>query len=296
MNKYNGYERQYENLDKELNRVKRLQTNLTSGYLGYDLLYDLGPINEIDDRNDVIFKDKLRDILSKLSDVKSYTLLVVIKYLNDFGDTSGYTIGNSYKVNKFTHIDLLSQRMMSDYNLTKLKYNLEEEDGDLIIMGKEWLSDDEFKVSKDELTKLYNDLLKEKPRQVKHRNVYEIKKDLMNYVDYFDKYNKILMNDYGTLLGLRYLSSKGEVIIDKNSVINCDGRRFYRNGDLILEVVNENVNKELKFDWLHHKEVKEIRIVNVWNIDALKGEGIYDDKIDVLNNEGDKLTKLLKMS
>lgn len=244
------YKREYEDENKEFERVKRLKSQLFSGYYGYDLLDEGLRQSVISELTRVKLRERMEIFLNKLDEGRSYTLLLIIRYLNDYGDTSGYTAGKSYKVNKDINIDLLCDRMMMDYGITRTKYNLYDADvreaSDVIIVGKEWLLDEEFKVRREELTKVYNDLLKSgEGKTAKVRGINEIKKEL-NIENYgLDRYNRILMNNYGEHL---------------SNVVNVDKRKneekeFYRNGDLILEVTKV-------LDNLLRKE--EINVI-VWN-------------------------------
>jgi hypothetical protein len=259
--KFQFYKREFEDENKEFDRVKRLKSQLFQGYNGYDLLDEISPISEL---TKVKLRSKMEIFLNKLDEGKSYTLLLIIRYLNDIGETSGYTAGKSYKVNKDINIELLCDRMMMDYSITRTKYNLHDADGDVIIVGKEWLSDEDFKVSKEELTKVYNDLLSSNRGDRKTvRSIDDIKKEL-NIENYgLDRYNRILMNNYGEQLS-------NVVNVPKGNDTSEEGEaEFYRNGELILEVRKGKESVSSSGNLLS----KEVKNVIVWSDEEFLEEG-----------------------
>jgi hypothetical protein len=236
---------EHDNLRKEFDRVKRLLKVLGNGYRGYDdIIHSCGPINEIDlDK----LQDEVKVLLSKLDEDKSYTFLSVVRYINDLGETTGYTTGKSYKVNKDVNLDILVGRMLIDYRIAVLKYNLSDSDGDYLIMGRIWLSDDEFKVTREELTNVYNELLKATQKvggryrsdsgsfnEISRSRITD--EDFSPLLKYLERYSGILMDHYGSVLNnVRFIAESSNA----GSI-----KRFYRNDELIIEVTDFGIRTE----------------------------------------------------
>jgi len=189
-----------DELNKEIERVKRLKEKILGGFYGYNIVENLGTVEEVvEDSNEnenenenkqnkqnkqtKHIKDKkqrkkkskvervIRKFFSKLEGDMSYSLLTVIRYLNyDTGETSGYTVGESIKINKYVNVEEVSKLIQDQVKSKQNKYTVIEDDADVMLIAKEWLPDSEFKVKKKELTELYNELIVErKPESKKDR-------------------------------------------------------------------------------------------------------------------------------
>jgi hypothetical protein len=198
---------------------------------------------------------EVKVLLSKLDEDKSYTFLSIVRYINDLGETTEYITGKSYKVNKDVNLDILVGvnldilvgRMLIDYRIAVLKDNLSDSDGDYLIMGRIWLSDDEFKVTREELTNVYNDLLKVNQkvggRYISERGSFNdisssrIKdEDFAPLLKYLERYISIFRDHYGSILNnVRF--------IDESSNAGSI-KRFYRNDELIIEVTDFGIRTE----------------------------------------------------
>jgi hypothetical protein len=145
---------------------------IKDGYRGYNILYVLGDIiNLLDDFDS--FNNKLQILLNSLEDDKTYTFLSVIRFYNsDSGVTEGLSVGCSIKVNNMVYSKLLSRRLIIDIKSTKFKYNLPDSSMELLITGRVWLSNDEFKVKKGKLPKVFNEVVKDelKESRIIHRS------------------------------------------------------------------------------------------------------------------------------
>jgi len=93
-------------------------------------------------------KIKLQEYLNKLSDKLTYSLLVVIRWINvETGYTDGITTSDSLKITKEVSPNILGQKLRLNIISGITRYGLDESDCELILMRKEWLNIDEFKVN-----------------------------------------------------------------------------------------------------------------------------------------------------
>lgn len=164
-------------LKKEIEKVKRLKTQVLGGFYTYgtDVFENLGPLNEL---NQSKMKRIIKKLFKRLDGKMTYSLLTIIRYLNyDTGETSGYTVGESIKINKYVSLNEVSKRIEREIDIKMRKYSVIKDDADIIIIGKKWLSNSEFKVTRKEITKLLNGLLLEQKKRAKLEEKMNIEKN-----------------------------------------------------------------------------------------------------------------------
>lgn len=113
------------------------------GYKGYRNLFLLGDLEDLIQDDDFIQK-KLKMFINNLDDNKTYTMLSIIRWMNeDSGNTEGIIMGQSLKITKFVNIKLLTMKLQHEvYSaITRYNFSWEINDCELLLMSslREWL-------------------------------------------------------------------------------------------------------------------------------------------------------------
>ena len=142
--------------DVSLSEVKNINKVLSGGYLGYKNIYSICSLIEMSSIDNL--QMKVSELFDKLLDDKTYTFWVVLRYYDSIsGDYRGITTGSSVKIRKGMDAKLLALRVQRDVFTAEMKYGFEDDDGELVLLYREWLSSDDFKSSKDILVQRMNE-------------------------------------------------------------------------------------------------------------------------------------------
>jgi len=144
-NCYNLYWRRkfsinHVNLDIHENYNQKMNNDLSKfiggGYTSYKNVYSLGFLIELLE-NKNIFVNNLTNYLENLEDNKTYTLLPVVRWIDDItGLTRSISISESFKVTKFVDIDLIYEKL-NDYIIKALyRYDLINSNIELVLMNR----------------------------------------------------------------------------------------------------------------------------------------------------------------
>ena len=88
------------------------------------------------------FKFYLNEIPENVTD----SILPFLRWEYSYGDYKSYTISSSIKITRWSKSSLLVNRIISSLKNALSKYSLRGKDIDLFLMGRPWLSADEFSV------------------------------------------------------------------------------------------------------------------------------------------------------
>ena len=145
--------------DINLIDLKGIKKVVLGGYMSYKNISSLGSLEELISDRDLLI-EKLKEYLSNLDDNKVYTLLSVIRWIDDeTGNSKGITTGLSLKITKNTDIKLLEKKFMLEIISNKMKYGISEYDCELLLLNRVWYSVDEFKVSKNTLNEVLDSII-----------------------------------------------------------------------------------------------------------------------------------------
>lgn len=203
---------------------------IKNGFRGYNLYKNLGALMNL--QNLKILKQNIKDLLVKLDADKTYTVLSIIRYFDsDTGLTKGYTLSDSFKVNNDSDVNLICDKLQIDMNVVKLKYDLYDDNSELILISREWLNNKEFNVIKGVITDRLDEIIKDSINLGRdEKKDLDIKTRINENL--IGKYKDILMNMYGDEINLvKFKMKKVEVI------------KYYKNDSTILQVkVVDNIN------------------------------------------------------
>ena len=164
------------------------------GYMSYKNFVTLGYLIELID-NKPIFVNKLINYLANLEDNKTYTLLPVIRWIDeDTGLTRSISITESLKITKFVDIDLIYEKLNEYIIKAMYRYQVNNSNIELVLMNRVWLDITDFNVKKDDLSTITNTINKSLSK--KNINKEELINKTFSTIDN-DKYNNIIMDNYG---------------------------------------------------------------------------------------------------
>ena len=174
-----------------------LRKLIGGGYTSYKNVISLGYLNVLLENKPILLKN-LFNYLEKLENNKCFTLLPVIRWIDDdTGFSKSITITNSIKITKFVDIDLLAERLNDSMFKAMNKYDVNNSNSELVLMNREWLDIKDFNIKNDDFSTITNTI----------DNILSIKKSnnikdelIMNKLSTIDidKYNHIMMDNYGT--------------------------------------------------------------------------------------------------
>jgi len=115
---------------------KELTKFIGGGYMSYKNVVTLGYLIELID-NKPLFVNKLINYLANLDDNKTYTLLPVIRWIDeDTGLTQSISITESIKLTKFVDIDLIYEKI-NDYIIKAMyRYQVNNSNIELVLMNR----------------------------------------------------------------------------------------------------------------------------------------------------------------
>ena len=138
--------------EMKIKQLKDFKKAYGGGFLGYTHIYNFGNISQFTYYKDnleyetckSVLKSKLIDYISVIPETETYSVLPVLRWEYSGGEYRSLTISESVKINKNININLLAESIIWDIKNMFNKYTLLEGDLELYIMGRPWLSVDEF--------------------------------------------------------------------------------------------------------------------------------------------------------
>jgi len=125
------------NLDfSKINLNKDLRKIIGGGYLSYNNIESIGFVNDLLDNKPLLIKN-LEKYLDNLETNKTYTLLPVIRWMNDdTGFSNSITVSNSLKIHKFVDKVLLAENISKSMRKSLHKYNLIQNNSEIVLMNR----------------------------------------------------------------------------------------------------------------------------------------------------------------
>ena len=280
----------FQNKKRSVNNLNNdLDKFIGGGYTSYKNVISLGFLIELLE-NKPIFVNKLRNYLENLDDQKTYTFLPVFRWIDDItGFSRSITIADSMKLNKFVDIDLLADKL-SDYIIKALyRYDVNNYNTELILMNRVWLDINDFNVNQDEMSSITNNL--NKILSKKKINKEDLIRNRFANIEN-DKFNKIIMDNYGTPL-----SSVGLITdyrLNENQYIKVKKLNEKTNFITVKNIDNSDQNlitwKDTKTDFGFIRNISSINYFFNHLGEIFKTEGSYnflDYPMDNKNDEQD---------
>jgi hypothetical protein len=132
--------------------VMKFKKIYKGGFLGYNQIHHFGNISnfikEFDSGDVEYLTSKFKDFLYEIPENKIYSVLPVLRwqYLN--GEYNSISITKSTKITRDTSWQLLSKKIILEIKEALSIYELSGLDIDFFMMGRPWLSADDFDIEK----------------------------------------------------------------------------------------------------------------------------------------------------
>lgn len=177
----------------KLANINGINKIVSSGYLSYNNLFILGFMQELIDNNAVL-NNNLKDFLATLMPDKTYSILFVIRWSDHNGISKGVTAGNAIKVTNNTNLNILAKKITFEMVKNLMKYGISELDCEVVIVSRVWYELSDFKVTKNELDQVLNEVILDSlgyDANAKNVILKRISVGLLN------DYSNVTMNNYG---------------------------------------------------------------------------------------------------
>jgi hypothetical protein len=152
---------------------------------------------------------KLKDYLNEIPENITYSILPVLKWQTPEGEYKSLTITNSIKITRYTSKSLLARRIVFSLQDAILVYELRSVDIDLFLMGRPWLSSEEFNLQFSKITEILDEQIE---KEISSVSKLAIK---INDKTYSEKAFKL--QNYG--YRLKFMDNYGEPILDKKNIL-----------------------------------------------------------------------------
>jgi len=117
-------------LNKDLSKI------IGGGYLSYKNIDSIGFINDLLENKKLLIK-KISNYLATLEIDKTYTILPVIRWINDdTGLSNSITVSESLKINKLVDKELLANIFYKDMLKSAYKYNVINNNSEFMLMNR----------------------------------------------------------------------------------------------------------------------------------------------------------------
>jgi DNA polymerase type B, organellar and viral len=207
-----------------------------TGYLSYKGFISLGQVYELLE-NDNLLVNNVITFLNRLKDDKVYTVLSVIRWQNENGDTQGLTMEKSMKLTGKNSPRILASRLHLDLISAFTRYTLDDSECELVLMYREWLDINEFNKGIEDIAKVIDkDISKEINKTLATNKLINNRLSKIS----INKYNQVLMDKYGTeiivdnkVIGYKLSSSEG-LIVTRNEGVNGLSINFV----MVKEIIN----------------------------------------------------------
>lgn len=130
--------------------IKDFKKAYGGGYLGYTHIHDFGNVTQFYSSSEhfLHFIDKLilklKEYINEIPENIIYSILPVLRWQFADGEYRSLTITESIKITRNISLKLLAEKLLWDIGETLLNYDLKDADLELFMMGRPWLSIDEF--------------------------------------------------------------------------------------------------------------------------------------------------------
>ena len=286
------------------------------GFLGYDYIYNFGLVSNIIGTADTSklqldedihkaheelnlflnknrlekienLKFKLKDYIYVLPETETWSILPVVRWESSVDQYQSFSISESIKITKDIDISLLADTLVWD--LTKIidEYSLKDADLELYIMGRPWLSVDEFDIDRfidrKNLSDKFNEVLEKKLSvYTKTLEAIDSSDKISNLKNY--PYKNIPMDNYGVPL------------LDKNSNLigyqiegnKCASIKIYYNDNNLLchkVSIREFDKINLKFKSVTLKSWVDTKLESGFVREYAKNKYYYDINNNLINVE-----------
>jgi len=116
------------NLDKDLTKI------IGGGYTSYKNVLALGYLIELLNNKPLLIK-KLSNYISNLENDKTFTLLPIIRWINeDTGLSNSITVSESIKISKLVDKELLADKISDSMRKSLYRYKVNQSNSELILM------------------------------------------------------------------------------------------------------------------------------------------------------------------
>ena len=205
------------------------------GFLGYTHIYNFGNISQFTEYSSQLefdlclsnLESKLNDYVNIIPETETYSILPVLRWEQATGDYRSLTISESIKIIKGVSTNSLAKQLNNDIQNIYNKYNLSGGDIELYIMGRPWLSVDEFDLDRENLSYLLDDVIEKKlsywTKSLIEKNTSNKISNLKNYL-----YKDVFMDNYGDL------------VLDKNKILI--GYKLQNNSYISVKTYMNNEN------------------------------------------------------
>ena len=227
------------NSDKYLQaqEIKQFKKVYGGGYLGYKKINNFGNVYQFVDLENSSYSENLKGLSLKLKGYTIeipeniiYSILPVLRFESSEGVYTSLSVSDSIKISRSINTELLADTLIKDIKNILREYSLRDQDLDLFIMGRPWLSVDEFNIDRyldrENLTHVFNKVIENKlSAWSKSLNIKNSSDKIIRLKDYEYKDN--------------YMDNYGAPIYDKNN--NLIGYKTNNNKYLeIYTFYNEN--------------------------------------------------------
>jgi hypothetical protein len=187
--------------------------------------------------------NSLNFYLNDIPENNLYSILPILKWKLKDGDYKSITISKSIKLTRFSSPDVLLQRLILAIRTAVSIYVLNVSNIDLLLIGRPWLSADDFTLPLDKISNILdNDVLDQNVNSINIKNNYSDKvKNLLNY-----EYKIVYMDNYGEPQYDFNRNLIGYLIHD--TLEYCTIETYYNDNNLLC---NKVLVKE--FDWVNYK-------------------------------------------
>ena len=277
-----------ENSKTKLN--KDLRKIIGGGYLSYKNIESIGFVNDLLE-NKPIFIKKLENYLDNLETNKTYTLLPVIRWINDeTGFSNSITVSNSLKINKFVDKVLLAENISKSMRKSLHKYNLIQNNSEIVLMNRVWLDLNEFNIKENDISTLTNTM-----DNLLANFKSEINKDdlIMKRLSIIenDSYSNIIMDNYGEIISSNAIST--EYYLNSNQFLSVK-KANNTNFITVKNVDNSDHNimnwSDTKTDFGFIRNIDSVKYFFNQNGTLFKTESSYnflDYPVDNINSDLD---------
>ena len=190
-------------------------------------------------------ENKLNEYLNEIPENVVFSLLPVLRWQYINGEHNSLSISESIKITRDTDRILLAKRILLNISETLRIYELQGLDIELIMMGRPWLSADDFDIEKSGLTDIFDEQIE---REIAARSSSTIKKFKQNY----EGTSLLKIYEYKNV----YMDNYGDPIYDKNN--NLIGYKIDNNS--YASVFTYYNNENLLCDKVSIRSLSEINL------------------------------------
>ena len=231
--------------------IKEFKKDYKGGYLGYNVVRNFGDIVPIIHQEKSLhltqlvynLLDNIKFYLNDIPENVLFSILPILKWKLTDGDYKTITISKSIKITRFSSPDVLLQRLILSIRTAVSIYILNVSNIDLLLIGRPWLSADDFNLPLNKVSDILdNNNLEQEINLMYIKNNYSNKlKNLLNY-----EYQNVIMDNYGEPQYDFNRNLIGYLIYD--TLEYCTVETFYNDSNLLSNKVSIK-----EFDFVKYK-------------------------------------------